>query len=64
MTGKQEDGDNGQFLRAMFKDLNDLSEGTDEEVTEELLKMGVNPEEAKQRLLDLIKKQKKESKNG
>jgi len=44
------------FLKNMFHDLNDISHGTDDEVTAELEAMGVDVEGAKKRFEETIKK--------
>lgn len=56
------------FLECMFADLDDLSEGSDEEVRADLLEMGVDIEKAKKSLQEILeakqkiqKHQKKES---
>lgn len=50
------------FLECMFADLDDISEGTDEEVKAELEDIGIDVEKAKarlERLLSLLKTAKK-----
>jgi hypothetical protein len=42
------------FLECMFNDLDDLSEGTDEEVRQELEEFGIDVDEAERRFKKLL----------
>jgi hypothetical protein len=53
MTNKEEK-ERKSFLECMFSDLDDLSEGTDEEVKEELEESGIDVNGAEKRFKDLL----------
>lgn len=50
--------DKKTFLECMFNDLNDISDGTNEDVLAELQECGIDVEKAKQSFLETIKKGK------
>lgn len=46
------------FLECMFNDLDDISEGSDEEVKNELNELGIDVEKSRCDMLDFIKRLK------
>lgn len=65
MTGKSDNcPENGQFLKSMFNNLNDISEGTDEEVTAELEQMGIDVKESKKKFLKFLEECKAGGNDG
>jgi len=49
-----------RFLECMMNNLNDISEGTDEEVRAELVEMGIDPDEADRSFLALLARLRKD----
>jgi hypothetical protein len=50
------------FLECMFSDLDDIEDGSDEDVIEELREMGIDIDESKKKLIKTIKKCKDKDK--